>query len=80
MRNLDPTLLATALPTAMAGLEDGVDTVPLSGRWLTPLFQGATLRLLFVLPADPDPSSLKTWRATVRAWQLDAMAKDGVRD
>lgn len=80
MRNLDPALLATALPTAMAGLEDGVDTVPLSGRWLTPLFQGATLRLLFVLPADPDPSSLKTWRATVRAWQLDAMAKDGVRD
>jgi hypothetical protein len=79
MRNLDPTLLATALPTAVASLEDGADTVPLSGRWLTPLYQGATLRLLFVLPADPDPSSLKTWRATVRAWQLDAVAEDGVR-
>ncbi|MCX6481377.1 MAG: hypothetical protein NTY24_13620 [Mycobacterium sp.] len=79
MRNLDPTLLATALPTAVASLEDGADTVPLSGRWLTPLYQGPTLRLLFVLPADPDPSSLKTWRATVRAWQLDAVAEDGVR-
>lgn len=79
MRNLDPTLLATALPTAVASLEDGADTVLLSGRWLTPLYQGATLRLLFVLPADPDPSSLKTWRATVRAWQLDAVAEDGVR-
>ena len=79
MRNLDPALLATALPTAVAGLEGGADTVALSGRWLTPLYQGATLRLLFVLPADPDPSSLKTWRVTVRAWQLDTMAKDGVR-
>ena len=79
MRNLDPALLATALPTAMASLEDGVDTVPLSGRWLTPLFEGATLRLLFVLPADPDPSSLKIWRATVRAWQLYTVGEDGVR-
>jgi hypothetical protein len=79
MRTLDTALLATALPTAMASLDDGADTVPLSGRWLTPIYRGATLRLLFVLPADPEPSSLTTWRATVRAWQIGPTAKDDAR-
>lgn len=76
MRTLEPALLATALPTAVASLDEGVDTVALSGRWLTPLFRGATLRLLFVLPADPEPARFKRWLDTVRAWHLDAMTID----
>ena len=79
MRTLDLTFLATALPKAMAGLEDGTDTAPVSGRWLTPLYLGATLRLLFVLPADADPSSFKAWQGTMRAWNLGAATGDGAR-
>ena len=72
MRTLDPGLLATALPTAVAALADGEDTVSVSGRWLTPLYQGATLRLIFVLPADPGPVPFRNWLDTVRAWHFDA--------
>jgi hypothetical protein len=70
MRTLDPALLATVLPTAAAGMDDGDDTVALSGRWLTPLYCGATLRLLFVLPTDPDPVAFRNWRDTLRAWHF----------
>ena len=63
----------------MASLDDGADTVPLSGRWLTPIYRGATLRLLFVLPADPEPSSLRAWLDIVRAWQVGGAAKDDAR-
>ena len=79
MRTLDTALLATALPTAVASLDDGADTVPVSGHWITPLYRGATLRLLFVLPADPEPSSLRSWLDIVRSWHVGATAKDDAR-
>lgn len=66
MRTLDPAVLAAAVPAALSALEDGDCTVPVSGRWVTPLYRGGALRTLFVLPADPDPATLRTWRDTVR--------------
>ena len=68
MRTLDPAVLATALPTVAVGPDDG--TVASSGRLLTPLYCGATLRLLFVLPVDPDPVAFRNWLDTVRAWHV----------
>lgn len=66
MRTLEPAVLAAAVPAALTGLDDGDCTVPVAGRWLTPLYRKGVLRLIFVLPADPDPATLKTWRETVR--------------
>jgi hypothetical protein len=84
MRTLEPTLLATAVQASVASLDDGDDTVALAGRWLTPLYRGATLRLLFVLPADPEPAPFKNWLNTVRAWHFGAAAArpggDSARD
>ena len=66
MRSLDPAVLAGVVPAALQALQDGTAVVPVSGRWLTPIFRGGTLRLIFVLPADPGPAQLKSWRETVR--------------
>lgn len=66
MRTLDPTVLAGAVPAALAAAEDGAVVAAVAGRWLTPCYRGGTLRLLFVLPADADPSALRSWRAAVR--------------
>ncbi len=68
MRSLDSTLLATALPAAIAGFEDGDDVVTVSERRLTPVFIGATLRLLCVLPPNPDPSRVSEWLRVLRSW------------
>ena len=68
MRSADSALLATALPTAAASLEDGLTVVPLCGRWITPVYQGATLQLLLIAPDSADPVDLKTWERTAKAW------------
>lgn len=70
MRTLGAEVLARALPTASQSLEDGADVTVLADRWLTALYSGATLRTLFVVPPDADQAALRTWRASVRAWQL----------
>lgn len=70
MRNLKQSLLAGALPTAMKGLEDGAIVVPLSGRWLTPIFHEGELRLLFLLPPDPDAALFESWLRIVKAWYI----------
>lgn len=70
MRTLSEEVLARALPTAVASLEEGGEVMPLSDRWLTALYSGGTLRMLFVLPPDSNRAALGTWRATLRAWQL----------
>lgn len=72
MRNLNPELLAGALPMALASTEDGNDVIALSGRWLTPLYRWGTLRLLFILPPGPEPERFRDWRDTMRNWNLDA--------
>jgi len=66
MRELDPSLLAGALPATIGGLRDGGDVVAVSGRLLTPVYRGGALRLIFLLPAEPDPGRLRIWRQTVR--------------
>lgn len=76
MRDLDPALLARAIPTAVASLESGAVTISVSDRWLTPVFRRGVLRLLFVLPADPDPQRIKDWRSIIRSWNLDARTLD----
>jgi len=71
MRALDSEVLAGALPMALASMENGGDMIMVSNRWLTPIYQRGTLRILFVLPADPEPERFRIWRETVRAWNLD---------
>lgn len=66
MRTLDSAVLAGAVPAALAALEDGACVVAVSGRLLTPLYRGGTLRKLFVLPTDGDPSAMRAWREAVR--------------
>lgn len=68
MRALDSAVLARILPASLGTLESGGDMVAVDGRWLTPVFQAGTLRLIFVLPADPDPARLRAWRETVRRY------------
>jgi len=66
MRTLDSAVLAGVVPAALAAQEDGACVVAVSGRLLTPLYRGGTLRKLFVLPADADPSVMRAWREAVR--------------
>lgn len=68
MRALDQILLSTALSAVSGSLEEGLDLVTVAERWVTPVYEGATLRMLFVLPADPDANNVKSWRATMRSW------------
>ena len=72
MRGLDPEVLAGALPMLLAGMDDGGDMILVSNRWLTPVYWRGTLRILFVLPAHAEPDQLRTWRDSIRAWNLDA--------
>lgn len=71
MRELDSEFLAGALPMLLASMEDGSDMIMVSNRWITPTYQRATLRTLFVLPVDPEPERFRSWRDTIRAWNLD---------
>lgn len=66
MRALDPGLLAQLLPAVTASLGDGTELVSVQGRWVTPVFRAGTLREIFVLPADPDPGSVRSWRRAIR--------------
>lgn len=70
MRNLKKSVLAGALPTAIKGLEDGAIVVPLSGRWLTPIFHEGKLRLLLLLPPDPEGALFESWLRIVKAWHI----------
>lgn len=70
MRTLDSEVLAGALPSVLVGMEDGADMVVLADRCITPVYRRGTLRLLFVLPPDPGPERVRSWRDTMRAWNL----------
>ncbi len=72
MRALDPEVLATALQSAVASREEGHDTIVVSDRLLTPVYLGGVLRMLLVLPPDPEPARHREWLDTVRSWNLDA--------
>lgn len=68
LRSLDSDLLATALPSAAASLEDGVSVLPVRGCWLTPVYRGATLQHLLLLPSAASSADVKVWTRIVRAW------------
>jgi hypothetical protein len=70
MRNVEQGVLATALPAAIRSRESGAIVVPLSGRLLTPLYHEGRLRLLFLLPPDPEPAVLRRWLQMVKAWRF----------
>lgn len=67
MRRLDQGVLARTLPAALGSVEQGSVVVEASGRWLTPIYHLGTLRLIFVLPAEPDSVLVTRWRNAVRA-------------
>ena len=52
----------------MKSLGQGAVTVPVSDRWVTPVFFDGNLRMIFVLPAEFDTDQLRRWRRTVNAW------------
>ena len=69
MRSFDASLLAQALPAAVAAARDGADLVAVGNHRLTPVCFGGTLRLLFVLPVDADRASVRRWLRTVGEWK-----------
>lgn len=79
MRNLDQSLLAMALPSAVKSHEDGAVIVQVSDRWLTPIYQRGRLRLLLFLPPDPEPALFKSWLRTVKAWNFGLSNAETVR-
>ena len=70
MRALDHEVLARSLPTATSCLEQGSNSVRVNNRWITPIFRGGALRMLFVSPVDADAAAVKRWLDTVRTWQI----------
>jgi len=67
MRRLPKSVLATILPAAMRSLEDGATVVRAADRRFTPIFAGGRLRLLCVLPPDPQSGQIAQWLRIVRA-------------
>jgi hypothetical protein len=67
MRSLESHVLARAIPTALAGVEDGEDVVAVEDHRLTPVYCRGALRFLFVLPAACDAETLRQWRHTINA-------------
>ncbi len=70
MRRLPKSVLATILPAAMRSLEDGATLVRAADRRFTPIFAGGRLRLLCVLPPDPESGQIAQWLRTVRTWNI----------
>ncbi len=71
MRRLDTGTLAQALPAALANAEEGNDLVRLGERWMTPVYTGPAVRLLFILPEGAGPDSLREWMRTVKLWKFN---------
>jgi hypothetical protein len=71
MRGLDPGVLAQALPAALASAGEGNDLVRLGEHWMTPVYTGVALRLLFVLPPGVEPDSLREWLRAVKLWKFN---------
>jgi hypothetical protein len=75
-RALPHNLVVGLLPSAMKSLGQGDVTVPVSDRWVTPVFFEGNLRLIFVLPAEFDTDQLRRWRRTVHSWNACSDAPD----
>ncbi|WP_286149182.1 hypothetical protein [Mycobacterium sp. IS-1496] len=70
MRTLDEDLVPAILPAAMKSLDDDALVVSVAGRWLSPIFHENKVRMIFLLPTDPEPAQFQRWLRTLRAWRL----------
>lgn len=70
MRTLDDDLVPAILPAAMKSLDDDALVVSVAGRWLSPIFHENKVRMIFLLPPDPEPAQFQRWLRTLRAWRL----------
>ncbi|MEV3901733.1 hypothetical protein AB0K11_05360 [Mycobacterium sp. NPDC050551] len=70
MRTLDEDLVPAILTTAMKSLDDDALVVSVAGRWLSPIFHENKVRMIFLLPPDPEPARFQRWLRTLRAWRL----------
>ncbi|MGA5464425.1 hypothetical protein [Mycobacterium sp. NPDC050041] len=70
MRTLDEDLVPAILTTAMKSLDDDALVVSVAGRWLSPIFHENKVRMIFLLPSDPEPARFQRWLRTLRAWRL----------
>lgn len=61
LASLDPDLLAVVLPSSIKSLQDGLGVIKVAERWLTPIFERGTLRVIFVLPTDVDHGVFRDW-------------------
>jgi hypothetical protein len=70
MRTLDEDLVPAILPSAMRSLDDDALVVSVADRWLSPIFHENKVRMIFLLPPDPEPANFQRWLRTLRAWRL----------
>ncbi|BBZ62556.1 hypothetical protein [Mycolicibacterium monacense] len=70
MRTLDEDLVPAILPAAMKSLDDDALVVSVAGRWLSPIFYENKVRMIFLLPPNPEPAQFQRWLRTLRAWRL----------
>lgn len=69
---LNQRLIAAVLPAILSGDDDGSDILTVSGRRLTPIFESGELRMILVLPDDPEPQRLRDWRGEWALWSFHA--------
>lgn len=69
---LDPHLVAGIMPAVLATDDDGSDLLKVAGRRFTPIYQSGELRLIFILPADPDGERLRHWLNEFELWSCCA--------
>ncbi|WP_193044277.1 hypothetical protein [Mycolicibacterium baixiangningiae] len=77
MRTLDADLVPAILPTAMRSLDDDALVVSVAGRWLSPVFHQNKVRMIFLLPPDPDPAHFQRWLRTLKSWRLGQWEREG---
>lgn len=70
MRTLDEDLVPAILPAAMKSLDDDALVVSVAGRWLSPIFHQNKVRMIFLLPPNPEPTQFQRWLRMLRAWRL----------
>ncbi|WP_231737635.1 hypothetical protein [Mycobacterium sp. IS-1742] len=78
MRTLDENLVPAILPAAMKSLDDDALVVSVAGRWLSPIFHENKVRMIFLLPPDPEPAQFQRWLRTLQAWRLGQWDRETV--
>jgi hypothetical protein len=54
----------------MKSLDDDTLVVSVAGRLLSPIFHQNKVRMIFLLPPDPEPAQFQRWLRALRAWRL----------